>query len=58
MDPVDVAVIQRGSGVSVAALNCLDQGFVWDRVLSIHHPDNTYESLNENEYKKIDLSSG
>jgi hypothetical protein len=58
MNPVDMAAIQRGRGVSVAPFNCLNQGFVWPRVLSIHHSDNTYELLNENEYKKIDLFFG
>jgi hypothetical protein len=36
-------------------VNCLNQGFVWDRILSIHHSYNTYESMIKNEYKKIDL---
>ena len=57
MNPVDMPVVQPGRGISVAPLNRLNQGFVWDRILSIHHSYNTYELLKENEYKKIDLFS-
>jgi hypothetical protein len=43
MNPVDMPVVQPDRGISVAPLNCLNQGFVWDRILSIHHSYNTYE---------------
>jgi hypothetical protein len=55
MNPIDMPVVQPGRGISVARLNCLNQSFIWHRILSIHHSHNTYESMNGNEYKELDL---
>jgi hypothetical protein len=57
MDPVDMPVVQASGGISVTPLNCLNQRFVWDTILSIHHSNSTYESMNGNGYKEIDLLS-